>query len=280
MDIRIGEKIRALRKEKGISQEILAQYLSVSFQAVSKWENGTTMPDITMIPAIASFFHVSTDELFDFNMLEIEKRVSEICDEAYKYRFSDTARSEQILRDGLKQYPGNDIILNNLLYTMRSPERAQEVIELCTVLIESTKYEDVKYDALRILAETYKEQGEDALCKATIERIPEIYFSKLELDAELLEGAQMCAAAWGQKYLSAHTLLNMFLRIADYHEAEGERDQAMQQLNLACRIAEVMQDDVNVPGNDKTFYQMQGEEIHKRAKERLAKLRKQKPKSE
>ena len=40
--VNIGEKIRKLRKEKGISQDTLAQYLGVSFQAVSKWENGVS----------------------------------------------------------------------------------------------------------------------------------------------------------------------------------------------------------------------------------------------
>lgn len=42
MSIRIGEKIRSLRKQKNISQEVLAQYLGISFQAVSKWENGVS----------------------------------------------------------------------------------------------------------------------------------------------------------------------------------------------------------------------------------------------
>ena len=66
--IKLGEKIKSLRKQKNISQEVFANYLGVSFQAVSKWETGNTMPDVTMIPAIASFFGVSTDELFDFRV--------------------------------------------------------------------------------------------------------------------------------------------------------------------------------------------------------------------
>ena len=79
--IKLGEKIKSLRKQKSISQETLAGYLGVSYQAVSKWENETTMPDVTLIPAIASFFGVSTDELFDFNVYEIEKNVEAIVDE-------------------------------------------------------------------------------------------------------------------------------------------------------------------------------------------------------
>jgi len=59
----LGEKIKKLRQFKGITQEQLANMLSISSQAVSKWETGVTNPDITLIPDIAKLFDVSTDEL-------------------------------------------------------------------------------------------------------------------------------------------------------------------------------------------------------------------------
>ena len=201
--IRLGEKIKSLRKQKNISQEVFANYLGVSFQAVSKWENGYTLPDVTMIPAIASFFGVSTDELFNFNLYEIEKQVENICDEAYKYRISNPEKSEQILRNGLQRFPGNEIILNNLLYTLDYKTRADEVITLCKTLIESTKDDSVKYDACRILASCYKDNGQNDLVKPTLEIIPEIYFSKLELMASLLDGEDSYEAAQKQKNISA-----------------------------------------------------------------------------
>ena len=138
MNIHMGKKIRQLRKNMNLSQEVLAQVLGVSFQAVSKWENGTAMPDVAMIPALASFFGVSTDDLFDFNRMEQERKVAEICANAADYRFSDPVKSEQMLREGLKQYPGNDIILNNLLYVIQTPDRREEVITLCKSILEAT----------------------------------------------------------------------------------------------------------------------------------------------
>lgn len=51
----IGKKIKLLRKENEITQEKLAVYLNVSCQAVSKWENETTVPDISLIVPIANF---------------------------------------------------------------------------------------------------------------------------------------------------------------------------------------------------------------------------------
>lgn len=226
MSIQMGAKIRSLRKARNLSQEVLAQYLGVSFQAVSKWENGDTMPDVALIPAIAGFFEVSTDELFDFNLAEQERRVARICREAAEFRYTNPAKSEKMLRDGLKQYPGNDIILNNLLYTMRSPERSEEVVTLCKSILEVTREDDVKYDVLRILAETYHTMGLKPLVKPTLEKIPEIYFSKLELAAKLLDGQEAMDAAMAQAYLSRDDLMGMLSRISQLHREQGNPEQA------------------------------------------------------
>ena len=241
--LQLGEKIKSLRKQKNISQEVFANYLGVSFQAVSKWENGNTMPDVTMIPAIASFFGVSTDELFDFNRMETEKQVEAICHEAYKYRFTDGAKSEKILREGLQRFPGNDIILNNLLYTMDYRERADEVITLCKTLIESTKDDSVKYDAARILAACYKENGHDQLVKPTLEIIPEIYFSKLELMATLLEGEAAYEAAQKQKNLSAEDLIDMLIIAGKHLMEQGEGEKAASQFRIAQKVSEAFAED-------------------------------------
>lgn len=241
--MKLGEKIKLLRKQKNISQEVFANYLGISFQAVSKWENGNTMPDVTMIPAIASFFGVSTDELFDFNLLEMEKQVDSICLEAYKYRFSDTEKSERILREGLKRFPGNDIILNNLLYTLDYQMRADEVITLCKTLIESTRDDSVKYDACRILASCYKENGQNDLIKPTLEFIPEIYFSKLELMASLLDGNDSYEAAQKQKNISAEDLIDMLIVAGKRLRENGETEKAKSQFKIAQKVMDAFSED-------------------------------------
>ena len=241
--MKLGEKIKSLRKQKNISQEVFAGYLGVSFQAVSKWETGTTMPDVTMIPAIASFFGVSTDELFDFNLFETEKQVSEIRHEAYKYRFTDSAKAESILRDGLQRFPGNDIILNNLLYTLDYQTRGGEVISLCKTLIESTKDDSVKYDACRILATCYRENGQHDLIKPTLEIIPEIYFTKLELMASLLDGEDSYEAAQKQKNLSAEDLIDMLITTGKRLKERGETEKAASQFRIARKIMDAFRED-------------------------------------
>ncbi len=63
MGMNIGNNISALRKKKGITQEELANELKVSSQAVSKWENNTSCPDISLLTQIADYFGVSVDDL-------------------------------------------------------------------------------------------------------------------------------------------------------------------------------------------------------------------------
>jgi len=60
----LSERILSLRKEKGLTQEALAQQLGVSFQAVSKWENEQSCPDIALLPLLADIFEVTIDSLF------------------------------------------------------------------------------------------------------------------------------------------------------------------------------------------------------------------------
>ena len=59
----IGQIIRRLRKERDLTQEELAEKLNVSSQAISKWENGSTIPDISQVVPLAKLFGISTDYL-------------------------------------------------------------------------------------------------------------------------------------------------------------------------------------------------------------------------
>ena len=65
MDMTIGKRIAHLRKEKGLTQEELAGHMGISPQAVSKWENDQTCPDISALPKLARLFDVTVDELLE-----------------------------------------------------------------------------------------------------------------------------------------------------------------------------------------------------------------------
>lgn len=60
----VGENIAALRRATGLTQELLADRLGVTSQAVSKWERQLSCPDVSLLPAMAETFGVTIDELF------------------------------------------------------------------------------------------------------------------------------------------------------------------------------------------------------------------------
>lgn len=62
----LGNMISSLRRKKGITQEVLAEFIGVTKTSVSKWETGSTLPDIQVLPLLASFFEVTVDELVGY----------------------------------------------------------------------------------------------------------------------------------------------------------------------------------------------------------------------
>ncbi len=245
----LGEKIKSLRKKRGVSQEYLAERLGISFQAVSKWETGTTLPDVALIPAIASFFGVSTDELFDFDVYGTHKKVEAVVDEWKKYLDSDPDKAEEIIKDALKVYPGNEVLLNCLLSSLPLPERAEDAIEIGRQLAANAEDDAVRIDAYSITAEAYRAIGEKAMCREYVDKIPETYNSCLYVKAILLEGEDSFEAAVKEKCLCYEHLVRMLNILADRYVERGERDNAIKSLETVKKLAEAFRDD---PATDYT----------------------------
>ena len=103
----IGLKIKSLRKKKDLTQEKLAEYLGVSFQAVSKWETGVASPDLSMIVPLARLLGCSTDELFGLVDSSADPRENEL-----RTLFMETQQTGDlkarydIATTAVKEYPG------------------------------------------------------------------------------------------------------------------------------------------------------------------------------
>ncbi|MBE5931542.1 MAG: helix-turn-helix domain-containing protein [Lachnospiraceae bacterium] len=106
MDFNLGSVIKRLRTEQGVTQDALAEYLGISYQAVSKWETGTTLPDITLLPKLAVFFGVRIDELFSVDHEDELERIDAMLqretmtDQNYAY-------AKRILDGILRESPKN-----------------------------------------------------------------------------------------------------------------------------------------------------------------------------
>ena len=125
-EIGIGEKIRSFRRKKEITQEQLADYLSISFQSVSKWECGDAYPDITMLPKIAAFFGVTTDELLCVDKLKEQEEVN-----GYQKRYREALskglvkEAVALMREANAKYPGNYRVMYELAYGLRTTPDAE-----------------------------------------------------------------------------------------------------------------------------------------------------------
>lgn len=107
MKLTIGENIRNFRKKHDLTQEALAERLGVTYQSISRWENGTTYPDLELLPAISETLSVTVDELIGMPQIEKEKRALETVDELRRECMKqeyDAERIVEILRDIRRNY--------------------------------------------------------------------------------------------------------------------------------------------------------------------------------
>lgn len=140
---KIGNFIAARRKNLGLTQQQLADKLSVSFQAVSKWENGHSVPDVPMLCALADYFEVTTDELLGRN----RRGKILICDDAPLIR--------HVVCDMLnkRKYPCEAVENGGQLY-----EKLDELRQPCKVFLDvHLGNSENGLDILKKIKEKYRE---------------------------------------------------------------------------------------------------------------------------
>lgn len=187
MEIRIGENIKRLRTRKGITQEQLSEVLHVSAVAVSKWERGETMPDITLLPKLAYYFQTTTDELLNYDACEVELRIAEFinkhteaaeagqyeaCAELSREAYADFPNDYRIMElymwDLIGGYADNDdaVITAN----------AKTLSEICDRILNGCTDAFIRADAVVMKGKILKAGGhvEEAL-KLYKEELPDWY---------------------------------------------------------------------------------------------------------
>jgi len=110
----IGNQIKQLRLRRGITQEMMAQELGITAQAVSKWERGVATPDIGLLPDISAFFGVTIDELF---ALSDDTRMERIQNMLWDVRYFDPAEvddTRKFLLDKGRREPENGKVYEHL----------------------------------------------------------------------------------------------------------------------------------------------------------------------
>ncbi len=249
MELKIGNKIKSLRKKSRMTQEQLAEKIGVSFQAVSKWENDIALPDITLIPVLADCFGVSTDEILSYNSYEKNLEIMDYARRSQEYRETNPNKGREILQEGLKKYPDNDILLCNLLYVLNYNENLgkhwDETLKIANKIIDKTDSDEIKYDALRFVAYAYNAKGDTESAVAALEQIPELYFTKLSEMAFVLDGTAKFKAAEKQKRISFETLIQMMWKLAECFRDENNIEKAIEETERALKLIEVIDNKEN-----------------------------------
>ncbi len=142
-EINISTVIMAKRKEKGITQDELAEYIGVSKASVSKWETAQSYPDITLLPQLAAYFNISIDELIGYlpqmTPQDIRKTYHQLADDFGKKPFDQVlSECRAIIKKYYSCFPllmKMVILLLNYCSLLKETERQQallqEIIELC-----------------------------------------------------------------------------------------------------------------------------------------------------
>ncbi len=89
----LGNNLKELRKEKNITQEDLAEYLLVSPQTVSKWENNISTPDISVLPLLADFYNTTIDGLLQYDTMERKDKMRKLSQ--HIHQLLDEKKSEE-----------------------------------------------------------------------------------------------------------------------------------------------------------------------------------------
>ena len=206
LEIAIGEKIKSFRKKREITQEQLADYLNISFQSVSKWECGEAYPDITMLPKIAMFFGITTDELLCIDRLQ-EKEDIEKYNERKRnaLHIGNVKEAVAAMREVNAKYPGNFGLMNDLvqmlqwdLYdgTVVDMEHQQttfkEIISIGEKIRAECKDDQIRREILQYMCTAYRCIGQDKKAiELANENLSDINLSKEIVLENLLSGDEL-----------------------------------------------------------------------------------------
>ncbi len=178
MKLRLSEKLKTLRNRFGNTQDDLASFLGISPQSVSKWERDEGYPDITLLPRIAGYYHVSVDELLGVDEIAKQERINEITTEYNTLRRHIPLDKNyhldegiELVRNALRELPGvfflEQLLASDLSWkgknTADQGEKTalfDEAITLCEDILARCTEQRWRLTASEILLVIYADLGQ------------------------------------------------------------------------------------------------------------------------
>ncbi len=190
--------IREKRKEIGLTQEQIAEYLGVSTPAVNKWEKGATYPDISLLSPLARLLKVDLNTLLCFNEGLTNQEVSHFSSEIINMvRKSGFESGFTMAMDKIQEYPNCDLLIHSmaqlldgsLMMSGISGDEKKKYSNQITALYEraaDSGEDKIRNGAIFMLTSKYKEQGNYGKAQEMLDLLPErTAWDKNQLQAEL-----------------------------------------------------------------------------------------------
>ena len=183
MELNIGMNIKRLRLAKGLTQEQLAELLTVSTAAVSKWEAKNTYPDITMLFPLAEIFGVTVDELLGYDEAKAKADVDKILAEYQRlYVEGRFAEGKELIVNARKKYPHDYRIMNKYMWDVAGGsagndsktllKNKDELTQLCDCILEGCTQDDLRAEAINMKAKLLHAAGDTEAALEILSKLP------------------------------------------------------------------------------------------------------------
>ncbi len=251
----LGNNIAKLRRSADITQEQLAEQLNVSVSAVSQWENGKTLPDISAIPVLCHVFSVSSDELLGIDHEKDEEEIKRISDEAHLLMSrAHKVKAEKVLLEGLKRFPNSYELMEALMFlyynlsvdndTEEEKKKQEKYLRKCMEygqkILEGCKDEQTRASANQILCYSYRDLGENEKAIEIAQRMPPMSVCK----ESLLASVQKDRARYESKQYEFFMLLQFLCMLLDTLNMRFDDGtyayNAMEEAALAQKIIDIL----------------------------------------
>ena len=155
MNLNFAENFKQLRKEKGITQEKIADVLGVSSQSISRWELCICYPDIEMLPSIANYFGVTVDYLLSNDPHSKEKDRA-LFWEKIDLLSNSTTEAIDFINEYCQKYPDDDSYAFELIcairnYALGNAQKIKECMPLLLKHVQRLLETQYRYETIRIM---------------------------------------------------------------------------------------------------------------------------------
>ena len=182
--MQISEQIKNYRKNAGLTQEQVANYLGVSTPAVNKWEKGNTYPDISLLPALARLLKIDMNELFSFREELTEKEIGQFVNELTEISLESFTKALEMAISKIQEYPHCDLLIYSIATVLNAALTLSDVddekkLEYDGVLVEwlertaDSQDEKVRTFSIFMLAAKYVQMEKYEEANIFLNKIPD-----------------------------------------------------------------------------------------------------------